>query len=215
MKQQWISTGLVLTALLLTGCDQDARDYAAGLSGLLDSMRKQATAKLLDEQERYQEFAHRQSAAAKEDELTNLRIDRTSGEARETVDQLIAGKIKGSEVMARLHEYAEKDITTTQGIFGSDPDAELDAIKELHDLSLDKAKLDALHEALQGLTKKQNLMDTATQVGGFGKEVKGNLDFHNCEALDKKASAEADKVKALQAKFAAAAAADQPAIQSE
>src|SRR5262249_274584 len=154
MKIPVICTLLASSTLLLTGCDQTARQYAASLADLLSSMQKQATAKLLDEQQRYEGLAHRQFLAMEEDELANLGISRESGEDRENKQALLDGKIHGSELLARLREYAEKDFTVTQTIFGSSPDAELDSIKGLHDLSLEKAKLDALHEALDGLAKK-------------------------------------------------------------
>jgi hypothetical protein len=150
-----------------------------------------------------------------DDELANLGIDRESGEARDTKQALLDSKIKGSEVMARLAVYAEKDFTVTQTIFGSKPDAELDAIKGLHDLSLEKAKLDALHEALEGMAKKQSLFETAGQLGGFGQQVKDNLAFHQCEDLDQKAKDAATKVTDLQNNLKAAAADSKAAIQAE
>ena len=206
---------LALAALSFTGCDGTAREYAASLNSLLDSMRTQATTKLMDEQSRYQTFAHRLRVNADRDMLSNLRIDRTSDSAAAVTQQLLDGKMRGGEVIASLREYAEKDFTATQGIFGSRPDEELNAIKDLRDLSLEKAKLDALHEALAGLAKNQSLLETASQMKEFGEQVKGNLDFHHCEDLDSKAQEAAAKIAALRAKLAAAPAADKPAIQSD
>jgi len=214
MRRSFLSVCLVLTALPLTGCDSKAQEYAASLSGLLDSLRKQATRKLVDEHRRYQAFAQRRSAALETDEISNLRIDRTTV-AREAAEQLLDGSIKGGEIMARLREYAERDFTTMQAIFGASPDAELDAIRGLHHLSLEKAKLDALHEALEGLAKKQGLLETANQLAGVGKEVKGNLDFHHCEDLDQQVQSAAANLKALHASLRTAPDDSKPGIQAE
>src|SRR3954453_817207 len=119
---------LLASTLLLTGCDTKAREYAANLANLLRSMQKQASAKLLDEQHRYEAMAQRQFRALENDELANLGIDRESGDARDARQALLVGKIKGSELLVRLRDYAERDFTVTESIFGSRPDAELDAI---------------------------------------------------------------------------------------
>ena len=215
MRKPRLVICLALQALLMTGCDQAAHDYALSLSGLLDSMRKGVTKKLLDEQDRYKKFAERQISNLHQDVLSNLRMDRDSGEGGDTTQDLLHGKINGSDVMEKLGEYAEKDFTATQTIFGSNPDAALDLIKGFHDLSVEKAKLDALQEALNGLAKKQTLFETAGKLGGFADEVKGNLDFHHCEDLDQKARAAKAKVDELQPQVDSATANQKPGLQAQ
>ncbi|GEM_PF-5991947 len=203
-----------VAALALTSCaDKTAIAYAEELLAMLNSLSAQAGKKLSDEMKRYREEARDFEEFKDTDALSSLRIARTTASSRTVLDQVLAGRTTGSQVLnALLPEYAELDLTTTQRIYEKRADAHLDAIRTLQDLSLDHARLKGLRDAVEVLTKKPDLLALGAQYAQFAKDLKGNLDFHECTDLSRQIDALTKEVTGIEGKIKALGASDAAAL---
>lgn len=205
MKKSISIAAVLSLAMLASSCtDKTAAAYAAELVAMLDSLSTKANKKLADEQKRYLEEALDFEENRDFDVLADLKLKRQSASTKLVMDQLIGGKTTASQVMnLLLPEYAEQDLTATQRIYEKRSDAHLDALKTLQDLSLDGAKLKALREAVAALSKRPELLATGLQYGQFGRDLKGNLDFHACVDANKSVVGLTAEVTSFQAKIKA------------
>src|SRR6185369_12209778 len=115
---------IVAVALLtLTGCDdQDARDYANELVGVLKSYQVEVNKKIVAEKKSYKDLAGTHAYARDVDLLTGLRTERLA-RSDSLTDALIGGeKFTPSDMHKVLLDYATHDFEATRDVFQRESD---------------------------------------------------------------------------------------------
>ena len=179
-----IYLGLTLAAsLLMSSCaEKDARQYARKLAELLSSYSQQIDQKLADEEARYISEAKRDEAAIERDAATELRNERRT-RAQDAAKQLTDGTLKPAALLATIMPaYAKKDFDQSEALYEKSQDAYTSHLKNITHLSIAKAKIQALQQALEALGKQPNLAAQLQEFGKFGSDLKEQINLQTCAA---------------------------------
>ncbi len=188
---------MLAASLLCSSCaDKEARAYAHKLAELLDKYSAQIDAKLNDEQARYVREAKGNEEDAEVDEADRLDLLRSNG-AKEAARVLKAGKTNAAAAVDRMvATYARVDFESTRELYAKSQDAYMAHLKGLADLSLEKAKITALKQALKELAKDPGVFAQAEAAAKFGSDLQGMVNANTCKAAQaSKARAEGDAKK--------------------
>lgn len=192
---------VILAASLLTSscAEGDAREYARKLAALLASYSQQIEKKLADEEARYVDEAKQVEEAIERDEANALAAERRA-QSRAATQQLIAGTLQPA---AFLHDtlaaYAKKDFDQNEAVYVKDQDAYTSHLKSLTHLSLEKAKIQGLQQALEGLGKQLNLVAQIEEYGKFGDELRKQIQQQTCSAAAATVKAKTELIATLTA----------------
>jgi hypothetical protein len=194
---------ITFCSLFLASCSQkDAQEYAKQLAALLDKYSAQIDAKLADEQMRYVNEARRLEQEGEVDEQQRLKDLRTS-EAKQFAADLKKGRTKPAAILSILAGYAKTDFASNRDVYEKSQDAYLEHMKGLTNLTLEKAKIQGLTQALKALAKDPEFLAQAEDAVKFGTDLKDGINLNTCNAASK-AKAKADAlVKSLTSAIAA------------
>jgi hypothetical protein len=209
-------TRLVLVlggALLASSCDKDALNLAQEALKLLEFYEQQLDRKLSDEHTAYIAQAQVQAQATREQAIESLAQDRME-RARSLALDFLEGQKRISRWREPLRDYANADYRAQRDLLLPAMETEGATLAQIQKVEVDRQKVAALRAALTNLTKKPGLVEQATDVANFVKDVKTDLDKRVCDGLtatiaeQQKAAAapgvsEADKKKAQTAVNAA------------
>ena len=150
---------VLICFLVLAGCGEQkvAETYAAKMSDVLTSYRRQIDLKIGAEQQSYNELAKVYDASAMNNSEQSLDLLRNQ-QATALVDEIQSrpgAPIFISSVQTRLQAYGEADFSEASQRFTREADAYKRAIASLEDLSAEQTHLDNLSTALFTLAKPQ------------------------------------------------------------
>ena len=172
---------LLAPVLLSTSCAQkDARDYAMKLAGLLTNYSTRIDAKLADEQARYVNEAKRNETALEEDEAQRL-ADLRSSKSTDAANGLKAKSLTPSTFLTTLIPgYAKQDFDSSTVLYEKSQNAYMAHLKGLTDLSIEKAKIEALRQAILALAKDPGIFSEARDIAKFGSDLKDKVNVNTC-----------------------------------
>jgi hypothetical protein len=172
-------------ALAAEGCksDEEARQYAEDLIGVLKTYQAQIEAKAGAEKKAYKELARLYRSSAERDLLAALDTERRE-RGDDIADQFIGGKsITGSALRSRLKDYADLDIDRTRELQFRTSDDRDQYLSSLNEISVESDSVQALITALQTLAGKPSLVDRIGFYKEFGDAAKSCLDELVCNDL--------------------------------
>ena len=174
---------LLASMLLCTSCAQkDAREYARKLASLLSNYSNQIDAKLADEQARYVSEAKRNETALEDDEAQRL-TDLRSSKSTEAAKNLKAKSLTPSAFLTTLiSSYAKTDYDSSLTLYEKSQNAYMAHLKGLTDLSLEKAKIEALRQAILALAKDPGVFAEAQNIAKFGSDLKDKVNVNTCSS---------------------------------
>ncbi|MGJ5820092.1 hypothetical protein [Paludibaculum fermentans] len=184
----------VLGALLLTGCDREAQEFAAKTAALLKEYESKLSQEIGESEKHYQKFA-----AVEADSARRRGIEDDAVARREMADKWSADYIErvkqARRVREQLLEVAKVQFEINQKRWLSDLDESRIYLEKLEKLQADKEKVEALGKLLGSLTKKQSLVDQGKEIGKFVEATKEELDKKICADIiakikDKETSAD-------------------------
>jgi hypothetical protein len=179
-----ICLGFILVASLWSSscAEKDARQYARKLAELLSSYSQQIDRKLADEEARYVREAKRDEEAVNQEAALAL-VNERLARAQDAAKQLSAGSIKPAALLETIMPaYAKKDFDQNQALYEKTQDAYTSHLKNITHLSIEKAKIQALQQALEALGKQPNLMDHLQEFGKFEADLKDQVNLQACSA---------------------------------
>jgi hypothetical protein len=179
--------------LLLTGCDDKARQLAKEAQAALAEYRTELNRQADIERKAYRSQTVVESQANWDQAISELDQEKIE-RARNFAADAIAGRWPIERWRSALREYAEMDMKIRRTAIASESDRQLQLTARLASLQLSKQRLDLLDKVLTELAEKPKLVDQLTSAADFGKSVATEFDKNACAALK---SELADKTKAL------------------
>jgi hypothetical protein len=210
---------LVIGSLLLTGCGEQkiAETYAAKMSDVLTSYRRQIDLKISAEQQSYSELAKAYDASAMNNSEQSLDLQRNQ-QATALVDEIQSrpgAPVFISSVQSRLQAYGEADFNEASQRFTREADAYKRALASLEDLSVEQTHLDNLSTALTTLAKPRSNIEQLKVLGQFGCDVNRNFQLLDLATEIKDLAKQDAAQKALKAAKTAELAALPPTTQDD
>lgn len=182
MLRRVLLLGLLAVTVGLSGCDEEARDFATKTKAILDQRSVQLSKKIAVEKEIYD----KEAAAASEDH--RALVDSTlQNERNERSDSLSADYEEGRKPVSLwrkdLAEYAKIDYTTNREILISEMDSSTLYLQKVDDLKIEQDKVDALSKLLATLAKKSSIKDGIGALASFAEDSKQEFDKKICTQL--------------------------------
>ena len=179
---------MAVIALSLTGCDEQARDFAKKTRELLKTRGKMLDSRLERERKAYLTIAKAQTDTERTIVFTELTNERTE---RSTI--LAAEYTNGGKPTYRwrqdIGEFRKLDFEARIGLLTAEIDQTAKALEALEELRAEKTQTKALDAALAALEKKKTPLQEAMFLAEFAKETKSSYD----ESVCKKALEESKK----------------------
>jgi len=190
---------IVAVALLaLTGCDdQDARDYANELVGVLKSYQVEVNKKIVAEKKSYKDLAGTYAYAKDVELLTGLSTERLS-RADSLTDALIGGeKLTPSDMHKLLLDYANHDFEATRALLERESDGQAEYLASLESLNLQAENIAQLTKALEALGKPKGSLKKLKELKTAADEFKTKFDDLQCEQLAEEIACLKDQIAAI------------------
>jgi len=166
----------------ITGCDEDARQFAEKTKAILDQRSDQLTKKIAAEKRSYDNWA----SNAAEDQRALLDSS-LQNERNERSDILAADYDEGRRPVSLwrkdLSDYARIDYDANRQLLLSDLDANTRYLQGFDDLKIEQDKVDALSKLLVTLEKHPSLKDDIKAVSSFAEDTKTEFDKKLCSEL--------------------------------
>jgi hypothetical protein len=197
-----IITAVVLSLLVLTGCDdENARNYANELVGVLKSYQTEVNKKIAAEKRSYKDLAGTYAYAKQVDLLTRLRTERFS-RADSLTDDLIGGRtLSPSDIHKLLLDHANLEFEATRQALMQESDGQAEYLASLESLELQAQNIAQLTKALEALAKPKSDLKKLRELAVAAKEIKTKFDALECAEL-------AEEIACLRAQQATIEAAD-------
>jgi hypothetical protein len=184
---------LLAAPLLLAGCDEKAREFAAKTKAILDQRSAQISKKIEAETKAYKDYAAlatEDSRSLVQDGLTNERSERAAQLTAEYFDKTKPVSLWRTHLSA----YAQIDYEQNRQLLTTDLNASTLYLQRFEALKLDQDKVDALSKLLTALSKKPSLKDEFTALSGFVEDTKTEFDKKVCADLKSKTDAASKKL---------------------
>ncbi|MGC4049133.1 MAG: hypothetical protein QM757_06410 [Paludibaculum sp.] len=173
----------VLGALLLTGCDRDAQEFAARTAALLKEYEARLSQEIGESEKHYRRFAAVEADSAHRRAIVDEGVSRREMADRWSADYIERAK-QARRVREQLLEVAKAQFEISQKRWLTDVDESRVYLEKLEKLQADKEKVEALGKLLDSLTKKQSLVDQGKEIGKFVEATKVELDRKICAGID-------------------------------
>lgn len=192
-----IITAVILGSLILTGCDdQNARDYAKELVGVLKSYQVEVNKKIAAERKSYKTLAGAYAYAKQVELDTRLRTERLS-RADSLTDDLIGGRtLSPSDIHKLLLDHANLEFESTRQTLAQESDGQAEYIASLEVLELQSQNIAQLTKALEALAKPKSDIKKMRELAAAAKEFKTKFDELECADI-------AEEIACLKAQQAA------------
>jgi len=191
---------LAAAALLGTGCDEKASQFALKTKDILDQQTKQITRKIAAEK-----AAYAQSAALAAEDHRNLVNASLLNERNERSDELAADYDEGRKPVSLwrkdVSDYARIDYEQNRGLLSAEMDASTRYMERFENLKLEQDRVDALSKLLTALAKKPSLKDDFDALSGFAEDTKDDFDKKVCAQLKSQTSGADAKAKAAKKSY--------------
>ncbi len=184
---------LLLAVALTTGCDDQARKFAAETKKILEQRSSFLSKKIAAEMAGYSAY----TAKAVEDRRT-LAIEALTNDHAERANVLAADYQANRKPVALwrkdLADGAQADFEGNRQLLKTDLDAETNYLQRYASLAIEQDKVDALATLLDALSQKRSLKDEATALAGFAEDTKKEFDSKVCDSLKSKTDAASKKL---------------------
>jgi outer membrane murein-binding lipoprotein Lpp len=192
-----ILTAVVLGSLFVTGCDdENARNYAKELVGVLKSYQTEVNTKITAEKKSYKDLAGAHAYARQVELLTRLRTERFT-RADSLTDDLIGGRtLSPSDIHKLLLDHANLEFEATRQSLVQESDGQAEYIASLESLELQAQNIAQLTQALEALAKPKSDVKKLRELAAAAKELKVKFDELECADL-------AEQIACLKAQQAA------------
>ena len=179
-----ILTAVLLGSLVLTGCDdENARNYAQELVGVLKSYQTEVNKKITAEKKSYKDLAGAHAYARQVELLTRLRTERFS-RADALTDDLIGGRtMSPSDIHKLLLDHANLEFEATRQTLMQESDGQAEYLASLEVLELQAQNIAQLTKALEALAKPKGDLKKLRELASAAKELKTRFDTLECEAV--------------------------------
>jgi len=195
---------LIFSALLLTGCDEEAQQYARELKQVLSSYQEQVQRKTNAEQAAYRSLTSYYAHAQEEDLFLKLQLERNE-RVRKLADEYVKGQRSAptnSELRGFLKDFANFDFEETRKGLEDESDVNTRYLANLESLQLETEKMESLSQALDSLSKPKRPLAQLKEFVAFANQVDKEVQKLACEdvakeikCLEKQKAAETDAVK--------------------
>lgn len=189
---------VVCSLLALTGCDdQDARDYANELVGVLKTYQVEVNKKIVAEKKSYKDLAGTHAYARDVNLLTGLKTERLT-RADSLTDVLIGGEtLTPSDMHKLLLDYANHDFEATRAMFERESDGQAEYLASLESLNLQAENIAQLTKALEALGKPKGSLKRLKELKAAAEEFKSKFDDLQCEELAEQIACLKDQIAAI------------------
>jgi hypothetical protein len=179
-----IITAVVLSLLVLTGCDdENARNYAKELVGVLKSYQTEVNKKIAAEKKSYKDLAGTYAYAKQVELLTRLRTERFS-RADSLTDDLRGGQtLSPSDIHKLLLDHANFEFEATRQALMQESDGQAEYLASLESLELQAQNIAQLTKALEALAKPKSDLKKLKELAVAAKEVKTKFDALECAEI--------------------------------
>ena len=179
-----IITAVMLGSLVLTGCDdENARNYAQELVGVLKSYQSEVNKKIAAEKRSYKDLAGTHAYARQVELLTRLRTERFS-RADSLTDDLIGGRtLSPSDIHKLLLDHANLEFEATRQALMQESDGQAEYLASLESLELQAQNIAQLTKALETLAKPKSDLKKLKELAAAAKELKTKFDALECAEL--------------------------------
>jgi hypothetical protein len=190
-------TAVMFSLVALTGCDdQNARDYAKELVGVLKSYQGEVNKKIAAEKKSYKDLAGAYAYAKQVELQTRLRTERLS-RADSLTDDLIGGrKLSPSDLHKLLLDHANLEFESTRQALSQESDGQAEYLASLETLELQAQNIAQLTKALEALAKPKGDIKKLKELAASAKAFKSKFDELECGEL-------AEQIACLKAQQAA------------
>lgn len=173
----------LLSALLLTGCDTEAREFAAKTAALLREYEAKLSQEIGESEKHYRQFAAVEADSAHRRGIVDEGVARREMADKWSADYIERAK-QARRVREQLLEVAKAQFEISQKRWLTDVDESRIYIEKLEKLQADKEKVEALGKLLDTLTKKRSLVDQGKEIAKFVEATKEELDKKICAGID-------------------------------
>jgi hypothetical protein len=185
---------LLPLTLALSGCDQNARDFATNAKTMLDRYAARIDREIAAESQYYQREAVLEVKHRHENLANSIKADRAE-RGSETAVELSGG---GSPLRIRtyLRDYAQSEYTRRVGAWTGETDSSRQYLANLQTLQADKDRIHALGKLLDGLSSKK--LNLAAEIGAATQavsETKTDFDKLICDDVAAKLKGASGKDK--------------------
>jgi hypothetical protein len=189
---------VVCSLLALTGCDdQDARDYANELVGVLKTYQVEVNKKIVAEKKSYKDLAGTHAYVRDVNLLTGLKTERLT-RADSLTDALIGGEtLTPSDMHKLLLDYANHDFEATREMFERESDGQAEYLASLESLNLQAENIAQLTKALEALGKPKGSLKRLKELKAAAEEFKSKFDDLQCEELAEQIACLKDQIAAI------------------
>ena len=179
-----IITAVVFSLLVLTGCDdQNARDYATELVGVLKSYQAEVNKKIAAEKKSYKDLAGAYAYAKQVELQTRLRTERLS-RADSLTDDIIGGRtLSPSDLHKLLLDHANLEFESTRQALAQESDGQAEYIASLETLELQAQNIAQLTKALEALAKPKSDIKKLKELASAAQAFKTKFDELECAEL--------------------------------
>jgi hypothetical protein len=176
---------LVCCAPTLSGCDEEAQQYASELGGVLKSYHAQVERKINAEQESYKKLTEFYAHAQEQDILLTLALERNR-RSRELAEEYVGGEKSapsGAALRGLLREFATLNFEQTKAMLEDESEARTRFLTSLEELEVESAKVESLGKALDELAKPKRPLRQLREFVNFANEVDKGIQALACEGL--------------------------------
>lgn len=177
-------TIIALSLLVLTGCDdQNAREYAKELVGVLKTYQVEVNKKIAAEKKSYKELSSTHAYARQVNLLTTLRTERLQ-RAESLTDALLSGeKFTPSDMHKVVLDYAKLDFESTREALVQESNGQAEYLASLETLEMQSQNISALIKALDAMAKPKSDLKKLKELGNSAKEFKNKFNDLQCDEL--------------------------------
>lgn len=179
------TTTMLLTSVIsvaLTGCDEQAREFAQKTKTILDQRSEQISKKIAAEKDAYNKFA----AYAAEDHRA-LVDSSLQNERNERGDHLAADYDEDRKPVSLwredLADYAKADYSANRELLTAAMDANTQYLENFEQLSIEQDKVAALSKLLVALAMKPSIKEDVQALTSFAQDTKQEFDKKVCTQL--------------------------------
>jgi protein involved in sex pheromone biosynthesis len=195
---------VICSAFLLTGCDEEAQQYAKELKQVLGSYQEQVERKNNAEQAAYRSLTSYYAHAQEEDLFFKLQLERNE-RVRKLADEYVKGQRSAptnTELRALLKDFGNFDFEETRKGLEDESDVNTRYLANLESLQLETEKMESLSKALDSLSKPKRPLTQLKEFVAFATQVDKEFQKLGCEdvareinCLEKQKAKEKDTAK--------------------
>ncbi|MBL8232614.1 MAG: hypothetical protein JNL98_29215 [Bryobacterales bacterium] len=185
---------VLIVALLLTGCDEKAIEFAQNSRLILTEYQSKLEAQIRETEAYYREYAALQSDSDRLRRSTNLANAR-----KELTDRLSNDYLEKKKLPARIREdlrpFAEQSQRENLAWLQGDVDRTRVYLDRLETLRMERDRIEAFSKLLGTLSAKRTLRDEVQDIGRFAQAAKADFDKEVCADLKESAAKETDAAR--------------------